>query len=447
MSPAQEPGASPKPVKVPKARWILLGLGAGAVLGVAANLLWAGRPGLEKFVQYVTDPAGQVWLRALIMIVVPLVFAVLSVGVAELGHLGRLGRMGLLTLVIFVLTSALAAGLGVVVTDIMRPGAGLPAETRNHVMESFRPEATTAKPAPALGIQTLVNIVPRNPLESAVQGDMLGVIFFSLLFGVALGLLPAARSAPLLGVLRGLAEAMGVIIDLVMALAPYGVFALVFSAAARFGFDLLARLGGYVVAVVLGLLVIEVGMYAPMLWGLARRSPREFFHHARVAIVTAFSTSSSNATLPTTLRVSETKLAIPRDICGFVLPLGASMNKNGSALFEAASVVFIAQVLGTPLSLGAQAVVVMMTVLTAGLSNVGVPSAVVPLTVTVLEAVGLPGEGIALVVGVDRFLDMCRTAVNVTGHMVTATIVARAEGGRENAGSDSAMNAHAVVGR
>ena len=426
--------------KGPKTRWILAGLVAGAAAGVAANVLWGGSPALEKFVRYVTDPAGQIWLRALIMIVVPLVFAVLSQGVAELGNVRKLGRIGLKTLLLFVLTAALAAALGVLLVDGIGPGRGLAPGARERLLGAFHQEAEQSKGAAgatSFGIHTLVNIVPRNPLAAAAQGDMLGVIFFSLLFGLAVGLLPAERSSALRHVLRGLGDAMAVIIDLVMKLAPWGVFALIFSAVARFGFALLVMLGWYVLAVVAGLVVFQFGVYSLMLRGLAGLGPRDFFRRARVVMVTAFSTSSSNATLPTTLRVSETELGLPRDVCGFVLPLGASMNKNGSALFEAASVLFIAQVLGIPLSLTAQGVVVVMTILTAGVANVGIPSAVIPLMVTVLEAVGVPGEGVALVIGVDRLLDMCRTAVNVTGHMVTAAVVARSEGFNRQAQTDS----------
>lgn len=398
--------------------------------GVAANLLWGGSSGLEKVMRYGTDPAGQLWLRALIMIVVPLVFATLSLGVAELGNLRRLGRIGLKTLLFFTLTAALAAVLGLLLVNWVRPGLGLPPQVRDRLLATYRQEADQSKGMAGqarFGIQTLVNIVPRNPLAAAAQGDMLGLIFFSLIFGGALGLLPPGRSATLLHVVRGVGEAMAVIIDLVMKLAPYGVFALMFSAAARFGFDLLTKLGWYVLTVIAGLAILQVGVYALLLRGLARRNPRDFFRRSRVVMVTAFSTSSSNATLPTTLHVSETALGLPRDICGFVLPLGASMNKTGTALFEAATVLFIAQVLGIPLSLPTQALVIVLTVLTAGVGNAGVPSAIIPLMIPVLEAVGVPGEGIALVIGVDRLLNMCRCVVNVTGHMVAAAVVARTE--------------------
>jgi DAACS family dicarboxylate/amino acid:cation (Na+ or H+) symporter len=403
---------------------------AGAVAGVAANLMWGGSAGLEKFVRYATEPAGQLWLRALIMIVVPLVFASLTLGVAGLGDLRKLGRVGLKTLLYFLMVTLLAAGLGLVMVNVIRPGAGLPADVRERLLETYGQQAQESKTVAGqarFGIQTLVNIVPRNPLAAAAQGDMLGVIFFSLMFGVAMALMPAGRSGTLKEVVRGLGEAMVVIIDLVMKLAPFGVFALVFSVAARFGFDLLARLGWYVVTVVAGLVIFQVVVYGVLLRVVARWNPRDFFRRAWPVILTAFSTSSSNATLPTTLRVSETALGLPRNICGFVLPLGATMNMNGTALFEGVTVLFIAQVFGTGLSLPAQAIVIAMAVLTA-VGAAGVPSGAIPLMILVLEAVGVPGEGIAMVIGVDRLLDMCRTVVNVTGDMTAAAFVARSEG-------------------
>lgn len=414
----------------PSAGRILAGLVVGGVAGVGANLLWGGAPALEKVVRYGTEPVGQLWLRALIMIVVPLVFASLTVGVAGLGDLRRLGRIGLKTLLYFLSVTALAASLGLVAVNTTRPGAGLSPEVRQRLLETYGGEAETSRMVAGearFGIQTLVNIVPRNPLAAAAQGDMLGLIFFSLILGVALALLPPARSATLLEALRGLGEAMIVIIDLVMKLAPYGVFALIFSVAARFGFDLLAKLAGYVVTVVVALAIFQFGVYGVLVRTLGGWKPREFFRRAWPVMVTAFSTSSSNATLPTTLRVSEAGLGVPRSVAGFVLPLGATMNMNGTALFEGVTVLFIAQVFAAELNLPAQLAVIAMAVLTA-VGTAGVPGGSIPLLVLVLEAVGLPGEGIAIVIGVDRLLDMCRTVVNVTGDMTAAVFIARSEG-------------------
>ena len=260
---------------------------------------------------------------------------------------------------------------------------------------------------------------------------MLGVIFFSLAFGVALAFLPPDRTKALVEALRGLGDVMIVIIDLVMKLAPYGVFALLFTVTARFGLDLLERLGWYILTVVAGLAVFEFGVYPVLIKVFTGWSPWNFFRRAWTAILTAFSTSSSNATLPTTLEVCEDSLGLPREVCGFVVPLGATMCMNGTALFEGVTVLFIAQVFGIHLSLSSQ-IVVMVTAILMSMGAAGVPSGGIQVLILVLEAVGVPGEGIAMVVGVDRVLDMCRTVVNVTGDMVTATFVARSEG---NAGA------------
>ncbi|HEV2352216.1 MAG TPA: dicarboxylate/amino acid:cation symporter [Terriglobia bacterium] len=415
----------------PNTAYILIGFGLGAIAGVASKLVWGGGTALDEFVKYVVGPVGEIWLRSLIMIVIPLVFAVLSLGVAELGNVKKLGRIGAKTFFFFVVLAALSGALGLLLVNTFRPGAGLSAETSRQLLDTYRSQASPAKggmTSVSPGIQTLINIVPRNPIASAARGDMLPVIFFSLIFGVALGRLPAERNGSIRRGLRALAEVMAEIIDLVMKLAPFGVFALIFTVAARFGFDLLARVGWYALCVIAGLIIFQLGVFPLLLRWVARRDPWDFLGQARVVMLTAFSTASSIGTLPTTLRVSETTLGLPKEVGGFVLPLGASMNKIGSALFESASIAFIAQVLGIPLGWSAQVVVVAMTVLTAGVSNAGIPSAVVPLMIPVLDAVGVPGEGIALIIGMDRLLDMCRTVVNVTGHMVIAACVARSEG-------------------
>ena len=375
------------------------------------------------------------WLRALIMVVIPLVFSRLSLGVAGLGDLHKLGRVGLKTMAFFLMVTTLAAVLGLALVNLVRPGVGLSPEGRERLLATYHIASSptdssslpAAPPRGQFGIQTLVNVVPRNPLGAAAQGDMLGVIFFSLAFGVALALLPADRTKILVEALRGLGDVMIVIIDLVMKLAPYGVFALLFTVAAKFGLDLLARLGWYILTVVAGLVLFEFGVYPLLIKAFTGWSPWQFFRRAWAAILTAFSTSSSNATLPTTLEVCEESLGLPREVCGFVVPLGATMCMNGTALFEGVTVLFIAQVFGIHLSLASQ-IVVMVTAILMAMGAAGVPSGAIQVLILVLEAVGVPGEAIAMVVGVDRVLDMCRTVVNVTGDMVAATFVARSEG-------------------
>jgi DAACS family dicarboxylate/amino acid:cation (Na+ or H+) symporter len=425
---APAPPAHPR--KGPKTRHILGGLILGAAAGVVANLAWGKSAALAYVVRYGTEPAGQMWLRALIMVVIPLVFSRLSLGVAGLGDLRKLGRVGLKTMLFFLMVTTLAAVLGLSLVNLVRPGVGLSPEARDRLLATYHSGLTPSPMVPQqgqFGIQTLVNVVPRNPLGAAAQSDMLGVIFFSLAFGVALALLPAERTKILVEALRGLGDVMIVIIDLVMKLAPYGVFALLFTVAARFGLDLLERLGWYILTVLAGLAIFEFAVYPVLIKVFTGWSPWNFFRRGWTAILTAFSTSSSNATLPTTLEVCEDSLGLPREVCGFVVPLGATMCMNGTALFEGVTVLFIAQVFGIHLSLGSQ-IVVMVTAILMAMGAAGVPSGAIQVLILVLESVGIPGEAIAMVVGVDRVLDMGRTVVNVTGDMVAAAFVARSEG-------------------
>lgn len=416
--------------KMAQATKILLGLAAGAAAGVVTNILFAGAGWLQWLVENVTRPVGQIWLRSLIMIVVPLVFASLTLGVASLGDVRRLGRIGFKTMGYFLLVTTLAAVLGLTLVNLIRPGEGLPPETRDQLRAQFGEQAEQSMDqtqALAFGVELLVNIVPRNPLGAAARGDMLGLIFFSLIFGAALSVLPAERSRPMLNVVRAIGEAVVVIIHWVMKLAPVGVFALIFSVTALFGGDLLKKLAWYILTVLLGLGIHLVVVYSLLVRFLGGMNPLGFFRRIETIIVTAFSTSSSSATLPTTMDVSEREVGVPREIGGFVLPLGATLNLNGTALFEGVTVLFIAQVFGVSLSLGMQVVVILMCVITA-VGAAGVPSGVIPLLFLVLQAVGVPGEGIAIILGVDRILDMCRTTVNVSGDVTAAVYVARSEG-------------------
>jgi DAACS family dicarboxylate/amino acid:cation (Na+ or H+) symporter len=311
---------------------------------------------------------------------------------------------------------------------IVRPGEGLDPAVTARLMDTYRGQAQGAMGLAqgAFGINTFVAMVPRNPVSAAANGEMLAVIVFALFLGIGLTLIARDRAEPLLRVLDSVAHVMVAIIGIVMILAPLAVFALIFSVTARFGFDVLLNLVKYVMTVVGALVVFTIVGYALVLRFLARRSPLDFFRRARVVMLTAFSTSSSNATLPTTLRVTEQELGVPQRIAGFVVPLGATMNMNGTAMFEGVTVLFLAQVFGVDLAWPQQLVVLLMAVVTA-IGVAGVPGGSIPLLMMVLGIVNVPVEGIAIVLGTDRILDMCRTAVNVTGDMVTATVVQRFE--------------------
>jgi DAACS family dicarboxylate/amino acid:cation (Na+ or H+) symporter len=408
---------------------ILIGLIGGAAAGVITYWTLGLTPGVEWVVGNVAEPVGRVWLNALIMVVIPLIVSTLALGVAGLGSVAKLGRIGLVTLLSFLGLTTLAVMLGLFAVNTIRPGTGLDPEVRDRLMATYsgQSEGAMGLAQGALGVHTFVNIVPRNPVQAAANGEMLAVIFFALMIGIALTTLTAGKAEPLLRLLDSIAHVTIAIIGIVMKFAPYAVFALIFSVTARFGFDLLRNLLWYVLTVVGSLAVFLVLGYSVLLAVVARRSPMDFFRKARIVMLTAFSTSSSNATLPTTLRVTEEELHVPRQIAGFVIPLGATMNMNGTALFEGITVLFIAQVFGIGLSLVQQLVVILMSVVTA-IGVAGIPGGSIPLLMMVLAMVGVPVEGIAIVLGVDRLLDMCRTTVNVTGDMVTATIVDRFEG-------------------
>jgi DAACS family dicarboxylate/amino acid:cation (Na+ or H+) symporter len=408
---------------------ILLGLVAGAAVGVAVNLATGGGPGTERVVSLVTEPIGKMWLSALIMIVIPLIVSTLSLGVAGLGSLKRLGRIGVLTILSFLSLTACSTALGLALMNVIKPGRSLDPGIKAQLMETYKgqTEGAMGLSENRFTIDLLVRIVPRNPVQAAANGDMLAVIFFALMVGVAITAIPSERAEPMIKFLDSLGQITVAIIHLVMKVAPVGVFCLIFSVTARFGFHLLISLLQYVVTVVGGLVVFQFIGYPLILALVAKFPPLEFFRKIRIVMITAFSTSSSNATLPTTLQTSEENLGVPNEIGGFVLPLGATMNMNGTALYEGATVLFLAQVFGVHLSLGAQVIVVLMAVLTA-IGTAGIPSGSIPLLMMVLGVVGVPMEGIAIILGVDRILDMCRTTLNVTGDLVTATVVSRFEG-------------------
>lgn len=414
---------------------ILIGLGVGAVLGIGANTIGAGNQAVSDKVlwvaKYISDPIGQVFLRMLFMVVVPLVFASLSLGVAQLGDLKKLGRIGLRVMLYFLLVSALAVTIGLGLVNTIRPGVGFSPEIQAQLMATFGKEAEQkgqlADSDQGFGVNTFVNIVPRNPIDAAAKTDMLAVIFFALVFGIALTLIPREKSEPVQRVLDGLGEVIIRIVGFAMNLAPYAVAALIFSTTARFGWGVLKSLLWYAICVLAGLAIHQFVVYSILIKVFARINPLEFFRRITPVMITAFSTSSSNATLPTSIKTAEEELGVPPQVAGFVLPLGATMNMNGTALFEGVTCVFIAQVFGIPLGIGEQLVVVLLSVLMA-VGAAGVPGGSIPLLMIVLNTIGVPPGGIAIILGVDRILDMSRTVPNVTGDLTCAAYIARTEG-------------------
>lgn len=409
---------------------IMIGLFIGAAAGVTANILWKGDPALVWFTDNIAYTVGQIFLRMLFMVVVPLVFTSLALGVASLGDVRRIGRIGMRTLMFFLATTALAVTLGLILVNVIRPGESLDPAVRTQLLAEYSGEAgekVAASEATTFGIQTFINIVPRNPVTAAANGDMLGLIFFTLIFGIALTMIEPARAAPVVRFLEGVSDAVMLMIHFAMKIAPIGVAGLIFGVTAKFGFEVLRSLGLYVIMVLIGLAIHQFLILPLIARAVSGISPGVFLGRIRGLMVTAFSTSSSNATLPTTIRTAQEQFGVPKEVAGFVLPLGATMNMNGTALFEGMTVLFLAQVFGIDLSLGTQLIVIIMSVITA-VGVAGVPSGSIPLLVMVLGMVGVPGEGIALVLGVDRILDMSRTVPNVTGDLITSLYITRREG-------------------
>jgi dicarboxylate/amino acid:cation (Na+ or H+) symporter, DAACS family len=364
------------------------------------------------------------------MVVVPLVFSTLALGVAGLGDLRKLGRIGGKTIAFFLFTTGLAVVLGLTLANTVQPGAGMDAGLRAALLAEYSGAASeriAQSETNGFGIQTFINIVPRNVVSAAANGEMLALIFFTLMFGVALTRLPESLSQPVLKVLEGVAQAVIVIIGFAMKLAPYGVAGLIYTVTARFGFDVLRSLGMYVLMVLVALALHQFGTLAIIAKVMGGIGPRQLYSRGRYMMITAFSTSSSSATMPTTLRTAEEEFGVPRQIAGFVIPLGATMNMNGTALFEGMTVLFLAQVFGIDLTIGQQLIVVVMSIVTA-IGAAGVPGGSIPLLVMILVMVGIPAEAIALVLGVDRILDMSRTVPNVTADLLTSVVIARSEG-------------------
>ncbi len=407
---------------------ILLGLVLGAAAGIVAHVAVPGSETLAWVNRNIMDPVGQVFLRMLLMIVIPLVFASIALGVVGLGDVKKIGRVGSRTLGYFLISTILSAALGLLLVNLVRPGDGMDPVTSTALLETYRSQAEGLQASGTQGfsVQMLVNIVPRNPVAAAASMDMLGVIFFALMTGIALTMIPREKSATFTSFLEGLNEIVIRIIDIAMKLAPYGVFGLIFYTTSRFGWELLAQLSMYVVVVLVGLFLHGAVTLSAMVFFAGKMGPLDFWKKIRASLVTAFSTSSSNATLPTNIAVAERELGVPPTVAGFVLPLGATMNMNGTALYEGVTILFLAQVFGIDLTLTQQIIVIALSVLTA-IGAAGVPGGSLPLLMFVLATVGVPPESIAIILGVDRILDMSRTVLNISGDLSASVYVARME--------------------
>ena len=414
---------------------VLIGLIGGASVGLLFNLIPTLKSTGEWLVVQITDPAGQLFLRLLLMLVVPLVFSSLIIGVAGIGNPRALGRLGIKSLALTVILSMISVGIGLGATHLLKPGKQINPEVATTLQERFAGDAAkridasgATKTSDSPFMQVVKALVPSNPGQAFTSDPplMLQVMVFALFIGVAT-LRIGERSKSFVNVMESLFEMSSSLISMLMQIAPYAVFCLVFGNIARFGVDVLAALVWFVATVLLGLGLQLFVVYGATLKILARMSPIEFFRRSRVALVTAFSTSSSNATLPTALVVTEKELGVPKSISSFVLTVGATANQNGTALYEGVTVLFIAQLAGVDLTLAQQITIALMAIV-GGIGTAGVPSGSIPFIIVMLVSLGLNPALIGIILGADRILDMCRTVVNVAGDMTIAAAVARSEG-------------------
>ena len=411
--------------------WLML---IGFVIGLAGGLfvniqIGADTAWVQWLTSNVTGPAGQIFLRLLFMLVIPLLFSALVVGVAEMGDLKALGRAGTKTLMLTVVVSSIAVFIGIGMVNLFRPGDGVDPILAQRLLEDGAAGAANivgnAPKSVELG-QFFLDLIPSNIFTAASENQILPVMVFALLFGIGLVMAKSRSTDRLQEVIEGVFEVTMKLINLVIKLAPIAIACLMFNLAALFGWDLLVRLAAYVGVAVGAMLIHMFVVYPIVVWTMGGMSPLKFFSAVREPMVVAFSTASSNASLPVALRAAEFELKLPRKIARFVLTVGATANQNGTALFEGVTVLFLAQFFGIDLSV-TQQVVVMLVCILGGVGTAGVPAGSLPVIAMILVMVGVPAEGIGLILGVDRFLDMCRTTLNVTGDLVLATVVSRGE--------------------
>jgi Na+/H+-dicarboxylate symporter len=393
----------------------------GLILGVVVGLVFG-----EKAL--IIEPVGTIFLRLITMIVVPLVLVSLMLGTASLGDIRKLGRIGFKTIVYFMITTMIAISIGLVLANIVKPGTGLNEEVKAELYKSYESKAQVSiqrmEEKPSLK-DILINVVPTNPVRALIDGNMLQVIFLGLLFGLILTLIKKSKSEMLIKFLDGVNDAIIQVVHIAMRLAPYGVLALIAAVIGQYGVNILVTLLKYSLVVVGGLLIYTISVNSLSLSLLGRMNPLLYFKAVKEAMIIAFSTSSSNAALPVSLECVE-HIGVPREYSSFVIPLGATINMDGTALYQGVAAVFIAQIYGIPLVITDQITIVLMATL-ASVGAAGVPAAGIITLAMVLTQIGIPLEGIALILGVDRFLDMCRTTTNIIGDMTCAVVIKQTE--------------------
>lgn len=374
-------------------------------------------------------PIGTIFIRLLMFIAIPLVLSSLIVGASSLGDLKKVGRIGLKMLAFYSITIAIAIIIGLSLTNTIEPGKRLSADAKEKLMVEFAPniQSRIQETIELNVINTIVNIVPTNPIYALANSEMLQIVFFALIVGVTLTSIRREKSEPVIKFFDGFSELMIKMVDYIMKIAPYGVFALIAATISEFGFDILQTLIWYAATLLLGLFIQQFFVLGAFVKVFAKMSPIRFFKGIREVMLIAFSSSSSAATLPINIESCEVNLGIPKNITSFVLPLGATINMNGTSMYQAVAAVFIAQVYGLELHISEQ-LIILLTALLASIGTAPVPGVGIIMLIIVLRSVNIPEEGIALIIGVDRLLDMCRTVVNVSGDAAVAAIVAKSEG-------------------
>ena len=406
-----------KKIKIKLHTKIFLGL----VFGIIAGLVFG-----EKVL--IIEPIGTIFLRLITMIVVPLVFVSLMLGTASLGDIRKLGRIGIKTSVYFIITTIIAICVGLFLANVVQPGEGLNESVKAELYKNYEAKAQTGiqrmEEKPSL-IDILTNIVPTNPVAAFIEGNMLQIIFMAMLFGVVLTIIKREKSEPVIKILDGLNDIFIQVVHIVMKLAPYGVLALSAAVIGQYGMDILITLLKYSLVVIGGLVFYTLTFNSLSVSLLGHLNPILFFKATKEAIIIAFSTSSSMATLPVAMESVE-HVGVTRQYSSFVIPLGSTVNMDGTALYQGISAVFIAQIYGIPLGITEQVIIVLMAVLSS-IGAAGVPMAGIIALALVLKQLGIPLEGIALIMGVERLLDMVRTSTNVIGNMACSVVIQELE--------------------
>ncbi|MFH1052226.1 MAG: dicarboxylate/amino acid:cation symporter [bacterium] len=369
-------------------------------------------------------PFGTLFIKLLSFLAIPLVLASLIIGAASLEDIKKLGRIGIKTFTIYIVTTAIAISIGLGMANLIEPGKQLNEFTKNRLIGTFQPDSEdlVMQNIDIDIIDFFLDIVPSNPINAMASGNMLQIVFFAVIFGITLTFIGREKSKPVVDLFDGISSAMIKMVDFIMFLAPIGVFALISTTIADFGFGIISTLFWYMLAVLLGLLIHTIVIYSLIVKYLGKMSPAKFFKGIRNVQAIGFSTSSSAATLPINIKSCENNLGVPKQISGFVLPLGATINMDGTALYQGVAAVFIAQVYGFDLSIIQQLTIVITAVL-ASIGTAPVPGVGIIMLVMILNAIHIPPEGIALIIGVDRILDMCRTITNVSGDAAVAVAI------------------------